>query len=56
MSWGRKWFNLRAGQTHYVASDHSNNSGTIDKILDRSISDEISSFKKLILSRSSKFN
>ena len=57
VDWGRKWlvdFNTR--KTQQVLFDWSNNTGTIDVKMDRSVLEEKSSFKMLGLTLSSKLD
>ena len=57
MGWGRKWLiDFNAGKTQLVSLDRSNNTGTIDVKMDRSVLEENSSFKMMGLTFSSKFD
>ena len=53
----RKWFiDFNAGKTQLVSFDQSKNTGVIDVKMDRSVLEEISSFKMLRLTFSSKLD
>ena len=53
--WGRKWLiDFNAGKTQLVLFDRSNNTGATDVKMNGSVLEEISSFKMLGLSFSSK--
>ena len=57
VDWGRKWLvDFNAGKTQLVLFDRSNNTGTIDVKMNRSILEEKSSFKMLGLTFSSKMD
>ena len=57
VDWGRKWLvDFNAGKTQLISFDHSNNSGTINVKMDRSVLDKKSSFTMLILPFSSKLD
>ena len=57
MNWGKKWlFDFNAGKSQLVSFDQFNNTGAIDVKMDGSVYEEISSFKMLELSFSSKFD
>ena len=55
LDWSRKWLSdFNAGKNRLVSFDWSNNTGAIDKQMDRSVLEEKSSFKMLQLTFSSK--
>ena len=55
VDWGRKWLvDFNAGKTQLVLLDQSKNTGAIDMKMDRSVSEEKTSFKMLGLTFSSK--
>ena len=57
MDWSRKWLvDFSAGKTQLVWFDRSNNTGAIDAKMDGSVLEEISSFKMLGLTLSSKLD
>ena len=57
MDWGRKWFaDFNAGKTKLVSFDQSNNTAFIDVKMDGSVLEEISSFKMLGSTFSSKLD
>ena len=57
VDWGKKWLvDFSAGKTQLVSFDWSDNIGSIDVIMDGSILEEISSFKMLGLTFSSKLD
>ena len=57
VDWGKKWLvDFNAGKTQLVSFDRSNNSGSIDAKIDRSVLEEKSSFKMLGLTFSSKLD
>ena len=57
MDWSRKWLvDFIAGKTQLVSFDWSNNTGTIDVIMDGSFLEEKSFFKMLELTFSSKLD
>ena len=57
MNWGKKWLvDVNAGKTQLVSFDRSNNNGSIDVKMDRSVLEEKSSFKVLGLTLSSKLD
>ena len=57
VDWGKKWFvYFNAGKMQLVLLDRSNDTGIIDVKMDGSILEEKSSFKKLGLTFSSKFD
>ena len=57
MDWSRKWLvDFNAGKTQLVSFDHSNHTGAIDVKMDGSALEEISSFKMLGLTFSSKLD
>ena len=48
VDWGKKWLvDFNAGKTQLVSFDRSNNNGSIDVKMDRSVLEEKSSFKML---------
>ena len=56
MDWYKKWLvHFNAGKTQLVFFDRSNNTGSIDVKVDRSVLEEKSSFKMLGLTFSCKF-
>ena len=56
MDWDKKWLvDFNAGKTQLVSFDQSNNTGSIDVKVDRSVLEEKSSFKMLGLTFSCKF-
>ena len=57
MDWDRKWLaDFKTGKTQLVSFGRSNNTGTTDVKMDRSVFEEKSSFKMLGLTFSSKFD
>ena len=57
VDWGKKWLvDFNTGKTQLVSIDQSNNNGSIDVKMDRSILEEKSSFKVLGLTFSSKLD
>ena len=57
VDWGKKWLvDFNAGKTQLVSFDRSNNNGSIDVKMDRSVLEEKSSFKMLGLTFSSKLD
>ena len=57
VDWGKKWLiDFNAGKTQLVLFDWSNNNGSIDAKMDRSVLEEKSSFKMLGLTFSSKLD
>ena len=57
MDWGKKWLvDFNAGKTQLVSFDWSNSNGSIDVKMNGSVLEEKSSFKRLGLIFSSKFN
>ena len=57
MDWGKKWLvDFNAGKTQLVSFDRSNNNGSIDVKMDRSVLEEKSSFKMLGLTCFSKLD
>ena len=57
VDWGREWLvDFSAGKTELVSFDRSNNAGAIVVKMDGSNVDEKSSFKRLVLSFSSKLD
>ena len=57
VDWHRKWLvDFNVGKTQLVKSDQSNNTGVIDLKMNGSVFEEISSFKMLGLSFSSKLD
>ena len=57
VDWGKKWLvDFNAGKTQLVSFDRSNNNGSIDVKMDRSVPQEKSSFKMLGLTFSSKLD
>ena len=57
MDWGGKWLvDFNAGKTQLVLLNCSNNTGVIDVKMDGSVFDEISFFKMLGLTFSSKLD
>ena len=57
LDWGSKWLvDFNAGKTQVVSFDQSNNTGAIDVKMDRSVLEEIPSFKMLGLTFSSKLD
>ena len=57
LDWDKKWLvDFRAGKTHLVLYDQSNNSGFIDLEMDGSVLEEKSSFEMLGLTFSSKLD
>ena len=57
VDWGKKWLvDFSAKKTQLVSFDWSNNNGSIDVKLDRSVLEEKSSFKMLGLTFSSKLH
>ena len=54
VDWGKKWLvDFNARKTQLVSFDRSNNNGSIDVKMDRSVLEEKSSFKMLGLKKSS---
>ena len=57
MDWGKKWLvDFNAGKTQLVSFDWSNNNGSIDVKMDRSVLKEKPSFMMLVLTFSSKLD
>ena len=57
VDWGKKWLvDFNAGKTQLVSFDRSNNNGSIDVKMDRSVLEEKSSFKMLGLTCFSKLD
>ena len=57
VDWGKKWLvDFNAGKTQLVSFGQSNNTGSIDVKMDRSVLEEKSSFKMLGLTFSSKLD
>ena len=57
VDWGKKWLvDFSAGKIQLVLFDRSNNNGSIDVKVDGSVLEEISSFKMLGLTFSSKLD
>ena len=57
LDWGKKWLiDFNAGKTQLVSFDWTNNNGSIDVKMDGSVLEEISSFKMLGLTSSSKLD
>ena len=55
--WGRKWLvDFNAGKTQLVSFDRCNNTHAIDVKMDKSVLEEKSSFKMLVLTFSSKLD
>ena len=57
MDWGKKWLvDFNAGKARQISFDWTNNNGSIDVKMDGSVLEEMSSFKMLALTFSSKLD